>query len=87
MRPGRLPGRSASLHPTRHDAVEHLYWLLTALDPERTVRWSRLEALAVQEEPPSGSSWRVVDQDALATLIELLRLEDAARLGAAPSGA
>lgn len=81
MLPGRLPGGSASLHPTRHDAVEHLYWLLTALDPERTVRWGRLEALAVHEEPPTGDSWRVIDHDALATLIELLRLEEAARAG------
>lgn len=81
MRPRGPAGRSASLHPTRHDAVEHLYWLLAALDPERTVRWGRLESLAVHEEPPTGDSWRVIDQDALATLIELLRLEEAARAG------
>ncbi len=81
MRPSGPAGRSASLHPTRHDAVEHLYWLLAALDPERTVRWGRLESLAVHEEPRPDSSWRVIDQDALATLIELLRLEAAARAG------
>ncbi|WAC66570.1 hypothetical protein OVA14_01945 [Agrococcus sp. SL85] len=75
----RLPEPIGTVHPTEQEAVEHLYGVLAALDPNHTVAWSRLQRLTIYQDERTPLIWHVIAAEEIQTFIELLRLDKAAR--------
>jgi len=74
----RPSGRAASEHASQDEATDRLYWLLTHLDPQRTVAWGEVERRAIASTTQGSSAWLLAEGAELERIVVELRAERAA---------
>lgn len=77
-RAARPFGRAVSEHASQDEATDRLYWLLTHVDPQRTVAWGEVERRAIASTGQNPSAWLLAEGEELERIVDELRAERAA---------